>query len=140
MFKYNPKRITCSLMSIKGEAYMDGTFIEIEYEEDAVTTHNGSQGEMTAVLNPNKHAKATLTFVQGSPTNDAFSKKVPDASKDFFPNGPFLMKDLNGTTVVKSQNAFIQKMSKIEFGKNVTGRQWIIILPDAEITAGGDGS
>ena len=140
MYKYNPKRITCSLMAIKGEGYMDGTFVEIEYDEDAVTTHNGSQGEMSAVLNANKHAKCTLTFVQGSPTNDAFSKKVPDASKDFFPTGPFLLKDLNGTTVAKSQTAFISKMSKIEFGKEVTGRQWVIILPDCEINAGGDGS
>lgn len=140
MFKYNPKRVTGSLMNIPFQGYMDGTFVEIEYDEAAVVTTSGGDGEMSAVLNPNKHAKCTVTFVQGSPTNDAFSKKVPDADRNYLPTGAFQLKDLNGTTIAKCKDAFIEKMSKIEFGKTITGRQWVIIMPNAEITAGGDGS
>ena len=140
MFKYNPKRVTGSWNNIPFEAYMDGTFFEVEYDEDAVTTHVGGQGELSAVLNANKTAKATLTFVQGSPTNDALSKKVPDADRNFFPTGAFQLKDLNGTTIVSCKDAFIKKMSKVEFGKELTGRQWTFVLPAAQITAGGDGS
>ena len=139
MFKYNPKRLTCSLMLIPCEGYMDGTFITIEKVEKSVLIHVGGSGELSAVLNANTLAKATLTFVQGSPTNDAFSKKVP-RPPDYFPTGAFQMKDLNGSTIVSSKDAFLEDYSKIDFGKEITGRPWVIYLPDPEIFAGGTGA
>jgi len=140
MYKYNPKRVTGSLMNIAFEGLMDGVFITVEKVEKAVLTHVGGSGELSAVLNANTLAKATLTFVQGSPTNDAFSKKVPNAAKNFFPTGVFQLNDLNGNTVVNSKDAFIEDFAKIDFGKEITGRQWTIYLPEADITAGGAGS
>lgn len=140
MYKYNPKRITGSLMNIPFEGLMDGVFITIEKVEKAVLTHVGGSGELSAVLNANTLAKATITFVQGSPTNDAFSKKIPKASTNYFPTGVFQMSDLNGNTVVNSKDAFIEDVAKIDFGKEITGRQWVVYLPDADITAGGAGA
>jgi hypothetical protein len=134
--KYNPKKINASWFNIPFLGYMDGTFIEVEYAEDAVTTHVGSQGDVSLILNANMMATLTVTLVQGSPTNERLSKLVPNAAANRLPTGPINMSDLNGSTLVSGASAFIKKLPKIEFGKTITGRQWAIIIPEAQIFAG----
>lgn len=140
MYKYNPKRVAGGWNNIPFEGYMDGTFISIEYIEKAVVTHVGGDGILSAVLNANRLAKATVTFAQGSPTNDALTKNVPDAANNRFITAPFQLKDLNGNTVVNSKDAFIEDQPKVDFGKEITARQWVFYLPDPTIVAGGAGS
>lgn len=152
MFKYNPKRIAGSWTpsdknnpvatptAIKMEAFMNGVFITCEFDEAQVTYKVGGSGELTAILNPNATAKLVATFVQGSPTNDALSTKVASSARNYFPSGPIQLRDLNGTTYVNSKDAFLEKFTKVEFGNDLTGRQWTWILPDAVLIAGGDGS
>lgn len=143
--KYNPKKITGSFsgkigtreFAVQFIGYMDGTFMEAEYDEAQVTKHSGAHGDYTAVLNPNKGATCTVTFIQGSPVNDDLSNLVPDADLDFFPVGVLSFVDLNGTTAVKSPQAWIQKTAKVEFGKDVSGRAWTFDLTAADIHVGG---
>lgn len=137
--KYNPKKIVGGWFNIPFQGYMDGTFVDVEYAEDAVTPHVGSQGDITLVLNPNRMAKATITLVQGSPTNRQLAIQTPDARRNFMPTGVFSLVDLNGETVVQAKDGVIQKTAKVEFGKTITGRQWVFILPEAEINPGAGG-
>lgn len=146
--KYNPKKINSGWTpntaagiptAIPFLGYMDGTFIEVEYAEDAVTTHVGSQGDVSLVLNANRMATVTVTLVQGSPTNELLSKFVPSAKRNSLPTGPFSLTDLNGTTIVSGKDAFIRKTAKVEFGKTITGRQWVFVIPDADVNVGQGG-
>lgn len=137
--KYNPKKINGGWSNIPFLGYMDGTFIEIEYSEDAVTPHVGSQGDVSLVLNANRMATVTVTIIQGSPTNEKLSKKVPNAKLNSLPTGPISISDLNGTTLVSGKDAFIKKTAKVEFGKTITGRQWVFMIPDADINVGTGG-
>lgn len=146
--RYNPKQINSGWdpsangrdTHITFEGFMDGTFLDIEFAEDAVTVHVGADGTVTYVLNANRTATATVTLVQGADANTPLSRQVPDARRDFLPIGPFNVNDLNGDTLVTSNKAVLVKTAKIEFGKTVTGRQWKFSLHDAEIVAGGDDS
>lgn len=143
--KYNPKKITGSWKGKIGNrefavqflGYMDGTFMEAEYDEDQTTKHSGGQGDTSVVLNPNKGAAVTVTFIQGAPCNDQLSDLVPDADRDFLPIGVLTFTDLNGTTAVKSQAAWIKKTAKVEFGKDLTGRAWTFDMGEADIHVGG---
>lgn len=134
--KYNPKKINGGWNNVPFLGYMDGTFVDIEFAEDAVTTHVGSQGDISVVLNANRLATVTITLIQGSPTNEALSKLVPDARRNSVPTGTFSLSDLNGTTLVSGKDAFIRKTAKIEFAKNITGRQWVFVIPEAEVLVG----
>jgi hypothetical protein len=137
--KYNPKKINGSWNNVPFLGYMDGTFVDIEFAEDAVTPHVGSQGDVSLVLNANRMATVTITLIQGSPTNEKLSKLVPDARRNSLPTGAFSLSDLNGTTLVSGKDAFIRKTAKIEFGKNITGRQWVFVIPEADIFVGQGG-
>jgi hypothetical protein len=39
---------------------------------------------------------------------------------------PFLMKDLNGTTLVTAENAWILKVPNVEYTRDATSRVWIL--------------
>lgn len=137
--KFSPKKIRGGWNKIPFLGYMDSSFVEIEYDEDAVTPHVGAQGDVTFILNANQMAKATITLIQGSPTNEALSKLTPDPSRDFMPTGAFALVDLNGTTIVSGDKAVIQKSAKVEFSKTLTGRKWTFLIPQAQINVGAGG-
>lgn len=142
--RYNPKRINNSWVpdgeTINFQGFMDGTFVEVEFDESQITTHTGADGTTTFILNANETATATVTIVQGSPTNDDFSENLPSARFDRMPGGPWNLSDLNGFSLVTSEFAVIEKVAKVDFGKGVVGRAWKFKLHQAQIIAGGDDS
>ncbi len=145
--RYSVKRLAGSFQpkiqdapSIPFLGFMDDSFIEVEFDEDAVTKHVGADGTVTYVLNADKTATLTLSIVQGSVTNDQLSKYVPDARRNYMPVGTLNFADLNGFTLVADTNTVIKKTPKIVFSKGVQGRSWVFILGNAEINAGGDNS
>jgi hypothetical protein len=145
ILKYNPKKIRTSwqptnLVSnavIPFLGYMDGVFVEVEFDEDQVTTHVGADGTVSFILNANVLAKATVTIVQGSPTNDQLIANVPSAAKNSIPSGPFQMSDLNGTSYCHADDAVLAKVPKVTFSNKLEGRQWLFYLPQATIVPGG---
>jgi Protein of unknown function (DUF3277) len=137
--KYNPKKITGGWNNVQFLGFMDGTFVDAEYAEDQVTTHVGSGGDVSVILNANQLATVTITLIQGSPTNKQLSNLVPSAKRNVVPTGAFKITDLNGNTVISGNNAFISKTAKVEFAKNLTGRQWKFIIPEATIVVGEGG-
>lgn len=147
ILKFNPKKIVGSFQGkvgnksfvIKFQAPMDGTFFTCDFDENAVTKHTGGQGDTTFVLNANKGSKMTVTLAQGSPDNDLLSDLIPDADNNYLPVGTLTYEDLNGTTKVSSDEAVIQKCTKIEFGTDVKGREWTFECGVTKVKAGGAG-
>lgn len=134
LLKYNPKRVTGSFsgtmpsgrqFAVQFEGYMDGSFIEAEFDVDQVTKHVGGDGTATATISANRGAKVTVTFVQGAPSNDELSELIPNADKNYLPTGVITIRDLNGTAKLVASNAWIAKPPKIEFGTATTGRPWV---------------
>jgi hypothetical protein len=135
--QYNPKKIAGSWNGIPFVGFMDGTFVSVEADEDAAMKHVGAQGHATVAINANKGAKITVTFSQNAPVNAALSALLPDADRNRLPSGPLLLKDLNGTTVVFAETAWILKVANVTFGKEIEGREWTFDCEAATIVAGG---
>jgi hypothetical protein len=145
LYQYNPLRIAGSFVgTAKGRPFavqfvgvMDGTFYSAEYDEARVTKHAGGQGDHSFVMNASKGAKLKGTFVQGSPTNDDLSDLIPDAERNYMPVGVLHLEDLNGSTVFISHEAVISTVAKVEFGKDLIGREWEWECGKTEIFVGG---
>lgn len=135
--QYNPKRYTASWNGIPLTGVMEGEFYVVEYREDAASLVVGAQGDTTAVLNADKSATATVRLLPGAPANDMLSANQPDADLNRLPTGVFMLKDLNGTTVVNAEVAFISKVAGIGVGKELAGREWVFTLAKASIFVGG---
>lgn len=142
--KFNPKRIKGSFtgtingrpFAVAFSGYMDGEFVTAEFDEDAVTEHVGSDGEITLVLNANKKATCTVTLVMGAEANQLLSFLVPDSENNYLPVGTLKFADLNGTSYIKAPEAWIRKMTPVSYSNQVTGRAWAFGMAKAEINAG----
>lgn len=129
---YNPKRVAVSWAGINFVGFMDGTFVSVDMDEDAVTKKTGSQGDTVATLNANLGAGVTLTLLQTSPTNDQLTNKIPDPRRNSLPTGEFQIKDLNGNTLIHAAVAWIKKPPKVDYAKEVMGREWAFDLAEVD--------
>lgn len=148
LLKFNPKRLVGSWAVTLGTrdiivpfdgGYMDDTIITASYNEDRVTEHVGADGTVTIVVNANELATVKLSLVQGNPSNEMLSQLIASARRNVLPVGVFHFEDLNGTTVIKSPEAYIKTFAEITFGNEVKGREWSFGLKDAELVAGAGG-
>lgn len=134
---YDPGRIIFSWRGIDVIGFMDGTFIKAERNEDSFKADVGAGGDVTRVRSRNRTGKVTLTLQAASPTNDLFAAVA--AQDELFGTGygPLLGKDLNGTTVIQADVAWIMKPSDIEFAVESSGREWVLECAELELSAGG---
>lgn len=126
LFNYTPDKFTVSFKGVNITGFQDGTFIEVERDEDGFTKHVGALGDVTRVRNLNRAGKVTITLIQAAPTNDQLSA-IASSDEQFGDGvGALLIKDLNGTTRVSSAEAWIQKWPKVERGKESLSVVWVI--------------
>jgi len=119
--------------------FADGTFINVEFDEDSVAKTVGAQGAVTATMNAHRGGKATFTILQGSPTNDLLSALAASSrpSNAALIVRPLFIKDLNGTTLVSAAEAWVLKVPNTEFGKEVASREWVIDIARLQMHTGG---
>lgn len=139
---YDPKDVVITFGSA-GEVtgFADGSFVSIEFNEDFYSLQIGSDGEGTRSKSNNLSARITITLMQDSPSNDDLSTILKaDLEADAIADG-IQVKDLNGTSLYIAEKAWIVRYPTSEFGREATGREWIIEtdnLADEQTNVGGN--
>ncbi len=125
---YNPKDITIIFGPIIVSGFADGTFLSIDFNEDAYSLQVGTDGEGTRSKTNNKSATITFTLMQSSDTNDLLSALHQTDISTSGGDGivPFLVKDLQGTSLYVAETAWIRKAPTSEFGREAGPREWAI--------------
>lgn len=121
------------------EAPADGTFVTIDYDEDAVKKTAGAQGHVTATINANDGGSVTWVATQGTPTNDRLSAAAALQRKKDGPGlikAPIIVKHVNGTTICTGM-AWIKKVAKAEFAAEATSREWVFDIDHLVMFVGG---
>lgn len=137
MDTYDPGQVTLVVGGQLITGYMDGTFITVERDEDTWTLHTGADGEVARARNRNKAGKIVVRVQQTSPANDLLSAMHNTDEATGVPPGPAYLRDLLGNTIVGGDDAFLLKPAPIEFGKEIAGREWTIVVPKLEGVVGG---
>jgi hypothetical protein len=136
---FDPNQYIVSFANIIVQGYVSDTFIEASRNEDAYTEVVGAQGDVIRVRNNNKTGIVTLTLQDVSPTNDAFSTRV--AADELTPGGiaaaPLVIKNLNGTTLIFVENAWIRKIADMNVSTEPGPRVWVISCAELEMFVGG---
>lgn len=133
---YDPKRVVLTVGGFPIGGYADGTFIQHEYDEDAYSKVSGADGFSSRAKSQNNDSMLTITLAQTSPSNDTLSAI---ALADKLSNTgvvPVVCKDIGGTTVLFSANGWVRKQANLEFGKEITNREWILDLTDTDLVVG----
>ena len=135
---YSPAEVQVIIGGNIMSGFSDGTFITAEREDDAYTKHVGADGEVGRTKSANKSGEVALTLAQYSGSNDVLSGlALADELSD---SGivPVIIKDTKGTTILFSGEGWVRKLPVVEFGDEITDREWILDMASMEYTVGGN--
>lgn len=134
---YDPASIAASFAGVPLAGFADGTFVAVERNNDSFTLMVGAGGEAARSRSRNSSGKVTFTLMATSATNDLLSAIWRADELSGTGVGAFILKDLNGTTLCAANNAWIMKPPKIEFGKEISTREWVIEAESVYMKSGG---
>ena len=137
MRQYDPKKIVITFGAVLVGGFAEGTFVNAERNEDAYETSVGAAGDVTRVRNRNRTGLVTLTLQSESPTNDLLSALHAADEASGTGVGALFIKDLNGTTFIAAESAWIRKYPGNEYADAGGNREWVIECAELEIFAGG---
>lgn len=141
MRRYDPSQVKCAFGGVVISGYQDGTFVEVERNEDQYTVQVGSLGDVTRTRNRNRTGKITITLMQHAPTNDLLeSLLVLDETGDLLSSAPkpLIIKDLSNGMLCLAPESWITKTPKIERGKESMGVQWVFECAHLQIIVSQD--
>lgn len=135
---YVPEDILVIIGGAIIDGYADGTFVNVERDEDGFTKKTGANGRTTRTKNSNKSGVITITLQQTSPSNDVLS--AFQAIDEQTANGivPVLVKDKRGTSLYSSPAAWIRKTPPAPFAKESENREWVLDCADLVMFTGGN--
>jgi hypothetical protein len=138
LYTVDPKKIILTFGVTPIAGFADGTFVDIERNEDMFSEVIGADGEVTRVKSNNRTGTATFTLLQTSPSNDKLTAYALVDEQTGLGVQPFGASDLLGTTAVFSAMGYIKRIAKVEESKSATNREWKIFLTDLSIFVGGN--
>lgn len=136
--QYDPKNISIIVGGIAIGGFTDGTFINVERNEDMWTLKVGVDGIGTRSKTNNKSGKYTITLHQSSPSNDYLSALAVTDENTNAGAVPILMRDNLGTTLCTSLTAWVKKIPNAEDGKEVANRAWVMETDQIDMFVGGN--
>ena len=135
---YDPKKVILAIGGVPIGGYADGTFITFEKTEDAYSIHSGADGEVARAKSNNRTGAFVITLAQTSDSNDVLSALAQLDERANAGVVPALFKEIGGNTTVFSGTVWIRKMANIEYGKEITNREWTIDAAESEVFVGGN--
>jgi hypothetical protein len=135
---YSPDRVLLLFGDLIINGYANDTFIEVERDEDTFMKYTGSLADVARTRNLNRGAKVTITLMAVAPVNDALSIIAQEDEIGIDRTAVMEIKDDSGNTFCHAEIAWIQKMPKVERGKESGTIQWVFDCADMEIFPGGN--
>lgn len=136
---YDPKRISIVIGSHIVSGYAEDTFVSIEPDGDGTQAQAGADGEVGRSLSNNPLATLTLTLQQTSLSNDAMSDLLNlDRASGGAGVVPLQVRDLRGRTVFAASQAWVKQMPTIEYGSELSDREWELGCVMTESYLGGN--
>lgn len=137
---YSPQFVTVSFNGVILTGFADGTFVEVEREDDAFTKRVGSQGDVVRVQSMNRSGKITVTLQNQSPTNDILAAFALTDEQTGLGTGTIQIKDKNTASIdplAVSGVAWIMKLPKIDRAKEATNSVWVFECAQLQLTPSG---
>jgi len=134
---FDPGRISLTWNGVAIQGVGPSTFVKCVRNEDAFKQVVGAQGDVVDVRNRNRSGVVTFTILDASPSNDALTQLALQDEINGLGVGALMIKDLNGTTLVKCANARIKKFPDVEFGADGGTNEWAIQCAELEFFVGG---
>ena len=136
---YDPASVVLLFNGIPIRGYAPGTFISATQNDQTFRLYVGVSGEATRGMTNNASGRIQVTLQQSSTSNDvlsAFHAADTVATRGLGVSA-VQVKDLNGSTLVLANTAWIVQYPDISFASSVGNRVWTIETDSIAFSAGG---
>jgi len=134
---YNLDEVLLMIAGVPITEYADGDVISFDFPADDWLTSTGSHGSVMRSKNTeNNIIEGTITLMQGSPVNETLSQMAATDLLTGLGAGAFMLKDLNGTTLLAAEACWIKKRAPIKMGKEAGSAEWAITVALPEYNMG----
>lgn len=126
LYNYDPKAVNI-VWGIPFSGFADGTFLRVEFNEDAFSLSVGSDKDATRARVNNDSGRFTVTLKQASLTNQflSFAHEADKASPTGDGIQPMMVKDNSGTSLHTAEFCWIVKSAPAEYAREPGAREWI---------------
>jgi hypothetical protein len=140
-YVYDANQVAVSFFGIPIDSgYADGEFLTIIQNENDWVEVVGTDGTVAVCATNNRTAKIQLKLLQVSPGNDALSaiRTLQVSTQNGTGFGPFLVKDLLGTSMYSALHCWVAKPPDVGFDRAAKDRVWTIGVSDLVRIDGGN--
>lgn len=124
-YVYDPTKVILTVGPVAVTGYAEGTFIEIEADDDNTTFGMGAVGDVQMTVKPfNQIGTIKFTLMQGSPANAALTALYETRRLPGFKGYPIALLNLLGSEAAAIELGAIIKPPQQSFADGVMTRQW----------------
>lgn len=135
---YDPNSIAVVVNGILMSGFSENSIVKVSRNQDMWSDQIGADGTGTRSKSNDKSGKIEISLMQTSASNDVLSAL---AVLDEATNGgkvPVLIKDLSGTSLHGSEEAWIVKIPDSDYGNKAGTRSWVIATHSLSNFVGGN--
>jgi len=133
---YDAKGCTITLDGIIMMDFADGDFIQVSGMSENFEAVQGADGSENRNNKNITGCDVSIIISQTSLSNDLLSAKHIADKLTNSGVGAFLFKDINGTSIVSSGQAYIKGFADMNNGNALSTRTWMIRCPQAIVNVG----
>lgn len=124
MSDFDPKAVVVQFRGVPLTGFAPGSFVSAERSEDSYSVTVGADGEYARTRSRNMSGTVTLTLLATSPANQLLLAWLREAEALGTGKGPLSVKNLRGTELVFSPEAWLARPANLEFADEVGTREW----------------
>lgn len=134
---FDPNKVSITFLGNIITGFADGDFVEIT-GEDGFEMRKGAAGDEDRINKNETGRDVNITLMKTSITNDVLSAIYEQDAVDNNGKGPLTIKDLNGTTLLYSAQAYIKKPADMTMGDSLGTVVWNFRAPQSTYNVGGN--
>jgi Protein of unknown function (DUF3277) len=134
---YDPRMVALIIDGVQITGFAEEKMIAVKTHGD-INKVVGADGEVARSMSANRTVDVTISLLETSQTNDFLSNLHElDINTG---NGmvTFLLKDLNGTTLISAKQCWVKKYPEKDYTAKVKEIDWIIETGQADMFMGGN--
>jgi len=136
---YSPEHVTVLLGGVYPiDGFVDGSFVSIKKDSPNFTTKVTADGSVSRTRNANDVYSVTITLASFANSNKILSAIAELDHRATNARLPLMIKDSKGSTTFFSPEAWVSEPTAVEFGIDITERQWTFTCPKGVLIAGGN--
>lgn len=136
---YSPEDVTVLLGGVYPlDGFVDGSFVSIQKDSPNFVAKVTADGKVSRTRNASNQYNVTISLASFANSNKILTALAELDHRSINARLPLMIKDSRGSTTFFAPEAWVSQPTAVEFGIEVTERQWTFTCANGILIAGGN--